>query len=449
MLSFLKKLRPFELTSSAPLATFRIFFGLMMLFSLIRFWSKGWIKTLYIDPNFHFKYFGFNWVSDWGQYTYLLFIICGLSTILITLGMFYRFGMAIFFLSFTYIELIDKTTYLNHYYFISVLALLLLFIPANATFSIDSKILKNIKAKVYNYHILSIKVLIFIIYFCAGLAKINSDWLLNAQPLSIWLPSKYDLPILGGFLFEQSWIHYLMSWGGMLYDISIPFFLIQKKTRWPAFVLVIIFHFLTAVLFPIGMFPYIMIVSCLIFFSNEFHEKILLFFKTDLNFKQNTQSNFHFFSKFEFIAISLLLLFQIIFPFRHYVYPGELFWHEQGYRFSWRVMLMEKKGYTQFKIVDSISKASFYAKNEDFLTNYQEKQMSFQPDFILEFAHYLGEYYSQKGIENIQVFADSHVALNGRRNQRFIDPKKNLLECERGFKNKSWILPFNDEIKGF
>jgi hypothetical protein len=449
MLSFLKKLRPFDLTSSAPLATFRIFFGLMMLFSLIRFWSNGWIETLYIDPNFHFKYFGFSWVSDWGSYTYLLFIICGLSTIFITLGLFYRYAIAFFFLSFTYIELIDKTTYLNHYYFISVLALLLLFIPANATFSIDSKIFKNIKAKVYNYHILSIKGLIFIIYFCAGLAKINSDWLLNAQPLSIWLPSKYDLPILGGFFFEQSWVHYLMSWGGMIYDISIPFLLIQKKTRWPAFVLVIIFHFLTAVLFPIGMFPYIMIVSCLIFFSTEFHEKILLFFKTDLDFKQNKPSDFHYFSKFEFIAISLLLLFQIIFPFRHYVYPGELFWHEQGYRFSWRVMLMEKKGYTQFKIVDSLSKSSFYVKNEDFLTNYQEKQMSFQPDFILEFAHHLGEYYSQKGYENIQVFADSHVALNGRRNQRFIDPNKNLLEFNRGFKNKSWILPLNDEIKGF
>ena len=449
MLFFLKKLRPFDLTSSAPLATFRIFFGLMMLFSLIRFWLNGWIETLYIEPEFHFKYFGFSWVSDWGAYTYLLFIICGLSTIFITLGLFYRYAIAIFFLSFTYIELIDKTTYLNHYYFISVLSLLLFFIPANAIFSIDSKIFKNIKAKVYNYHILSIKGLIFIIYFCAGLAKINSDWLLNAQPLSIWLPSKYDLPILGGFFFEQSWVHYLMSWGGMIYDISIPFLLIQKKTRWPAFVLVIIFHFLTAVLFPIGMFPYIMIVSCLIFFSTEFHEKILLLFKADLDFKQNKPSHFHYFSKFEFIAISLLLLFQIIFPFRHYLYPGELFWHEQGYRFSWRVMLMEKKGYTQFKIVDSLSKSSFYVKNEDFLPNYQEKQMSFQPDFILDFAHYLGEHFSQKGIENIQVFADSHVALNGRRNERFIDPNKNLLEFNRGFKNKSWILPFNDEIKGF
>jgi hypothetical protein len=112
-------------------------------------------------------------------------------------------------------------------------------------------------------------------------------------------------------------------------------------------------------------------------------------------------------------------------------------------------MLMEKKGYTQFKIVDSLSKSSFYIKNEDFLSSYQEKQMSFQPDFILEFAHHLGKYYSKKGINNVQVFADSHVALNGRRNQRFVDPNIDLLKIEEGFKNKNWILPFNDEIKGF
>ena len=74
--------------------------------------------------------------------------------------------------------------------------------------------------------------------------------------------------------------------------------------------------------------------------------------------------------------------------------------------------------------------------------------MSFQPDFILEFAHYLGEYYSQKGIENIQVFADSHVALNGRRNQRFIDPKVNLYKEKESINNKTWVLPLQDEIKG-
>ena len=66
--------------SAAPLAVFRICFGLMMLFSIIRFWSKGWIEKLYIDPVFHFKYYGFEWVTDLGSNIYLLFIICGLSS---------------------------------------------------------------------------------------------------------------------------------------------------------------------------------------------------------------------------------------------------------------------------------------------------------------------------------------------------------------------------------
>ena len=51
-------------------------------------------------------------------------------------------------------------------------------------------------------------------------------------------------------------------------------------------------------------------------------------------------------------------------------------------------MLMEKRGY-HFKIEDSVTK-NFSVNNQDFLTPFQEKQMSFQPDFILEYAHFLG-----------------------------------------------------------
>jgi len=35
-------------TEAAPLAVFRIFFGLMMLISIIRFWGYGWIEKLYL-----------------------------------------------------------------------------------------------------------------------------------------------------------------------------------------------------------------------------------------------------------------------------------------------------------------------------------------------------------------------------------------------------------------
>ena len=141
-------------------------------------------------------------------------------------------------------------------------------------------------------------------------------------------------------------------------------------------------------------------------------------------------------------------LVQLFFPFRYLAYPGELFWNEQGYRFSWRVMLMEKKGYTTFKIKDSISQKTFVVKNADFLTPFQERQMSFQPDFILEYAHYLADHFSRQGHKNIQVFADSYVALNGRPSQRFIDPTVDLAAEKESFKHKTWVLPLKDEIYG-
>jgi hypothetical protein len=62
-------------THTSPLAVFRIGFGLMMLVSIIRFWSYGWIEKLYLKPDFHFSYYGFEWVKPIGDWTYLLFIL--------------------------------------------------------------------------------------------------------------------------------------------------------------------------------------------------------------------------------------------------------------------------------------------------------------------------------------------------------------------------------------
>ena len=134
-------------TDVSPLIIFRIGFGLMMAYGMIRFWLKGWIETLYIQPNFHFSYYGFEWIKPLGSYTYILFVICGLAAIFIALGFKYRIAIIIFFLSFTYIELMDKTTYLNHYYFISMMSFLMIFLPLNASFSVDS----YLKKKSYKY----------------------------------------------------------------------------------------------------------------------------------------------------------------------------------------------------------------------------------------------------------------------------------------------------------
>ena len=441
-------------TKAAPLAVFRILFGFMMLASIIRFWSFGWIETLYIEPIFSFSYYGFHWLPNLGQFTYLLFIICGVSAFSVAIGYRYRLAIVLFFLSFTYIELLDKTTYLNHYYFISCLSFLLIFLPANCYYSLDALRLKNIRANtIPAWSINSIKLLLCIVYFFAGLAKLNSDWLLNAMPLQIWLPSKYDIPFLGDLL-QQSWIHYAFSWGGAFYDLAIPFLLLWKPSRSIAFVFVVIFHVLTRILFPIGMFPYIMIVSALIFFDATFHERILLFFSwllkkirlfriVKVNDLQKEKS-----AKIASYVVALFIVVQLLLPWRYALYPKELFWTEEGYRFSWRVMLMEKAGYAQFIVKNTKTGSQFAVNNSDFLTPFQEKQMSTQPDFILEYAHYLGAHFKSQGHQNIAVHVESNVALNGRLSQPFISPEVNLLDLEDTFRHKDWILEFNDTIQG-
>jgi len=445
-------------SSAAPLAVFRMFFGFLMFISLVRFWSKGWIESLYIEPSFHFSYYGFEWVKPVGLYTYVFFIICGISAFFVAIGYKYRLSILIFFLSFTYIELMDKTTYLNHYYFVSLVSFIMLFIPCNAMFSIDTISIRKSYKTVPKWTIDSLKLMLGIVYFYAGITKINSDWLLNAMPLKLWLKSKYDLPFIGHTLMQQEWFHFFMSWGGMFYDISIPFLLLFRKTRSIAFVLVVAFHITTRVLFPIGMFPYIMILSTIIFFDSNVHYKIIHFtikileffkMKTD-NLKLSfSQVNHYKVWNTSLLIIVVFMTIQIIIPLRSLLYPGELFWNEQGYRFSWRVMLMEKKGNSVFKIVNSKTNSYFYVNNDDFLTPVQQKQMSFQPDMILEYGHYLGNHFKSQGHQNVAVFVESYVSLNGRLSQQFIDPSAHLMELKDSFKHKFWIKPLNDEIKGF
>ena len=434
-------------TDSSPLVIFRIGFGLMMLFSIIRFWSKGWIEKIYIEPSFHFTYYGFEWVKPLGDKIYILFILCAISSALIAIGLKYKLAIITFFLSFTYIELLEKTIYLNHYYFICVLSFLLIFLPLNSSFSIDNLINNKKSNSVPRWTIDSIKLMLGIVYIYAGLAKINSDWLLQALPLKIWLPSKYDLPIIGETLMQENWVHFAMSWGGMLYDLLIPFLLLYKRTRTFAFLLVVFFHVFTRVLFPFGVCPSIMIISALIFFDAKFHKKIINILKKIINpiskrLSQINIQNVKFYSNKKIIwVLAIFFILQLTIPLRHLSYNGNIMWHEQGYRFSWRVMLMEKLGYTTFKILDNDKNQFFYVQNEEFLTSYQEKQMSFQPDFILEYAHFLGKHFKSKGFENIEVFAESYVSLNGRRSQMYIDPEINLLNIKDSFKNKYWILP--------
>lgn len=438
---------------SAALAFFRMVFGLMILFSTTRFWLKGWIYELYIQPHFFFSYLGFEWVKPLGQYTYLLFIVCGLSALLFALGWFYRIASILLFLSFSYIELMDKTNYLNHYYFVTLVLFLMMWLPAHVNLSIDSIRKPQLSKRfVPRWTVGSIRLMMGIVYVYAGLAKLNSDWLLEAMPLRLWLPASNDMPVLGP-LFNHVWVAYFFSWFGALYDLTIPFFLLNRKTRPVAYATVVVFHLLTAALFPIGVFPYVMIVSALIFFDTEEVDGLAQSLKKRFPFvpADHHKTMYAFNGRKEKWAQYLFVVFftiQILLPWRYLLYKGELFWTEEGYRFSWRVMLMEKMGYAQFVVRDAVTGKQVAVNNHDFLTRNQERMMATQPDFIVQYAHYLHNHYAQQGMKDPGIYGTVYVALNGRRSRVFIDTTVNLAKEENTWKHKNWILDFSDELYG-
>jgi hypothetical protein len=429
----------------APLAIFRILFGAMMFFSILRFAAKGWIYDLYVKPQFFFAYPGFEWLKPLGESgMYFIFAALALSFLMVMLGLFYRVSSVAAFLLFTYVELLDRSNYLNHYYFISIVSFLLCFLPAHRFFSLDVKRKPSLKiTHIPFWMTAAIKLQLGMVYFFAGVAKINYDWLFNAMPLQLWLPPRQDMPIIG-FLFKYTGVAYFFSWFGCIYDLTIPFFLCFRKTRPWAYFFVIVFHVLTGMLFYIGMFPYIMIVSTLVFFGEDFHLKVISFFGG--NQLSNNKINALPTLKMTLLSVFLSLFFfiQILLPFRYILYPGKLFWHEEGYRFSWRVMLMEKGGYAVFKLKDKDSGRKWEVKNYDFLTPVQEKMMSTQPDMLLQFARFLEAKYHKEGIRNLEIKVECYVTLNGSSSQLLIDPEVDLTQIEEGLGSRKWVLPFRE-----
>ncbi len=434
----------------APLAVFRIIFGLLMLFATLRFWSKGWIYDLYIAPGFHFKYYGFEWVHALpGNWMYAVFALMAISAIGIALGYYYRVSAILFFLSFTYVELLDVANYLNHYYFVSMVALLLIFLPAHRLSSLDVKLGRVSEKEVGNHWFVNIiRLQLALVYFYAGVAKLNVDWLLHALPLKMWLPAQAQLPVFG-FLLDYEWVAYAFSWFGAIYDLSIPFFLWNKKTRPFAFVAVIVFHISTWALFPIGVFPWVMIFSTMIFFSDNFHQRILKFLNplfgapqpTEGGLKQLQQSSIGGAKR---LALIFFISFQVIWPWRYLAYPGNVFWHEQGYRLGWRVMLMEKAGYVTYHITDPETGHTADVFPGEYLTDNQVKQLATQPDLIVQFAHFLQSEFQKQGVREPIITAESYVTLNGSGSKLFIDPNTDLTKVKDSYTPKTWILPYED-----
>lgn len=428
----------------ASLGVFRAGYGLMMLVSVIRFWAKGWIEEIYLQPEMFFPFWGFEWIAPWpGVGMYVHFAVLGVLAALITIGLWSRPALLLFFVGFTYVEMIDRTTYLNHYYLISILALLMVFLPVDRAFSLR-RALGRMKAPetVPRWCLYAVRVQVGLVYVTAGLAKLRPDWLLRAEPLHSWLSVHGGVPLVGPLL-AQTWVGFGMTWAGAFFDLFVVAFLLWRPTRVYAYVAVVLFHATTGMLFPIGVFPVVMALSATIFFEPDWPRRFIGPAKEDVP-TATTPSRLTAWQRLGFGVLAAHLLFQLVFPWRQLLYPGNACWTEQGYRFSWHVMLTEKTGQVDFRVVDNEDARSWVVYPRERLSAFQHRMMTTQPDMILSFAHHLAQEWEAKGHSDVSVYADAWASLNGRRRQRLIDPDVDLSRQREGWRHKTWIVSLDD-----
>ena len=412
-----------------------------MLVVVARFFANDWIAEHYIEPTHFFHYYGLDWVRPWpGDGMYVHFALMGLFALGVALGFHYRASIVAFGLLFSYAHLCDKTNYLNHYYLVMCLCFVMALLPLDRALSVDAWRGRVPRAEnVPAWVLYALRAQIGLVYVFGGIAKLSSDWLLHAQPLTIWLAANGDFPVLGA-LFAHKWMAYAMSWGGAAFDLSIVPLLCWRRSRPLGYVAVVAFHLITARLFHLGMFPWIMMAGSLIFLPPDWPTRVLARIgRPGARGPERATSVFRT-SAVVPALLAVYFAFSVAFPLRHFLYPGDTSWTEQGFRFSWNVMLMEKDGTVDYRVVEPSTGRRSIVPPSRYLTRYQARMMATQPDMVLELAHVIRDDFEARGVRNPEVHADAFASLNGRPVARLVDPTVDLASERDGFAPKPWIL---------
>ena len=434
----------FKHIDNSALVVFRIIFGLLCFLESVGAIFTGWITKTLIEPKFTFSFIGFEWLQPLpGNGMYFYYAIMGLFALGVMLGYKYRFSIIAFTVMWSATYLMQKSSYNNHYYLLMLLSSIMVFMPANAYASIDANQNSSIKSfSMPQWCRLVFVLQSLIVYTYASVAKFYPDWL-DTTVIELLMHSKKNY-VLVGELLQQKTVHYFLAYGGILFDGLIIPLLLFKPTRKYMFFASIFFHLFNSVVFQIGIFPFLSLAFSLFFFEaetvrNMFLKKKPLYVEGAVFLPKR--------KTFLIGLFSVYFLIQMALPLRHHVIEDNVLWTEEGHRLSWRMMLRVKHGSTSYVVENKKTGKRVVVKLNDYLTAKQKRSASTKPDVMWQFAQRLKAEYHQKG-EDIAVYVNSKVSVNGRKYQLFIDPKVDLASLEwRAFKHNDWILASDLQVK--
>lgn len=430
----------FKPTGNSALIIFRIVFGFLLCCHILYALLNGIIYADFIKPPFTFTYIGFEWLQPLpGKGMYYYAGLMALLALMIMLGAWYRIAITGFSLLWTALYLMQKSDYNNHYYLVLLLCWIMVFMPANRYCSIDVKRKAVIETSYCGrYCILIFIAQMAIVYFFAAISKLSGDWF-SGKYIAIQFSSLSRRPTLG-IIYGQQWFQLLICYGGFFLDLLIVPLLLWRKTRIYAFILACLFHLFNAFTFHIGIFPYLSIALNLFFFDPR--ELRRLFFRNHLpeTMQEHQRVVCPYQQKIIAFGFCVYLFFQVLIPMRSWLYPGNVFWNEEGYRMSWKMMMRTKNGSIYFKVIDTASHKQWNIDPAKQFTRYHVTWLAISPDIIWQYSQRLKKDFAERGYPNVQVYAIGQVSLNRSKPMPLVDTTVNLAAVKwQSFRHSAWI----------
>lgn len=437
-------------SDAAGLSAFRWLVYIIVVWEVWRYFEYGRVDRYYAQPGFHFKYFGFAWLEPLpGDGMRWVFLALAAAAGAAALGFLYRVTAPLVAVLLAYVFLLDQARYLNHFYLITIVAALLAVMPANRCAALDARLgLAKPAATVPAWTYLVLRAQLIIVYLYAGIAKLNPDWLAG-QPIGPWLQKREHLTLLGGTVPLGEWISHpsagvFFAWSGAAIDFAVPVLLLIPKTRWLAVCISFSFHLLNSTIFSIGIFPWFMLAATTIFFNPSWPRRYFrLPQPAELAEPANPGPIARLLKKWgtQLLVAALALHFavQIALPLRHWLYPGDVAWTEEGHRFAWRMKLRDKGAGGYFLVTDPATGRRWRAEVSDYLTPDQTRPMWSRPDMILQLAHEIARREQATLGRRPEVRVVVRASLNYRDPEFLIDPQTDLAAVERSLRPARWI----------
>jgi hypothetical protein len=429
----------FQPVDNSPLIIFRIVFGFLLFLQVTGSLLNGTIYRNFIEPPFSFSFIGFEFLqplpgNGMYYYTWLMAVLA----LMIMLGAWYRLAMTGFAILWTLLYLMQKAGYNNHYYLILLVCWLMTVVPANVYYAVDSwrkPVTRKPTCPQWATWIFAAQFAI--VYFFAAISKLNVDWF-SGKFLSIQF-SRLSIHHVYGSVYGQEWFPVFIAYTGFFFDLLIVPLLAWKKTRNWAFLFSCLFHLFNSFSFGIGIFPFMAIALSVFFFEPE---KIRCIFFRNKAATIVVEDHMIDPAKRRLVVYGLIVYFiiQVILPMRPWFFPGNVFWTEEGYRMSWKMMMRTKSGTVYFRIVDPGSGKIWINDPKNYFSLNHIMWLSISPDITWQYAQRLKREFRSKGFPDVKIYAIGSVSLNRNKAVPLVDTAVDLASVKWDhFRHSPWI----------